>query len=121
VFSRYADADTVLRDHRRFSSDTRKRTAKRQASLPVVEEPSMIFLDPPDHTRLRALVSKAFTRRAVADLKPREVMTELVDAIDDPSSFDLMTAVANLLPMDRHRGDARHPIRCTNVRLRRLR
>lgn len=103
LFSRYADVDTVFRDHRRFSSDTRKRTPSRgkRASLPIVEEPSMLFLDQPDHTRLRALVSKAFTRRAVADLEPRirEVMTTLLDSVEDPSSFDLMAAVANPLPM----------------------
>ena len=103
LFSRYADVDVVLRDHRRFSSDTRKRAASRRqrASLPIVDEPSMLFVDPPDHTRLRALVSKAFTRRAVADLEPRirEVMTTLLDGVEDPSSFDLMAAVANHLPM----------------------
>ena len=103
VFTRYADVDAVLRDHRRFSSDPRKRTAARrqQASLPSVEEPSMLFLDPPDHTRLRALVNKAFTPRAVAALEPRirEIMTTLLDAVDDPSAFDLMKAVAKPLPV----------------------
>ena len=103
VFTRYADADAILRDHRRFSSDPRKRTAARrqQASLPNVEEPSMLFLDPPDHTRLRALVNKAFTPRAVAALEPRirEIMTTLLDAVDDPSAFDLMKAVAKPLPV----------------------
>ena len=103
VFTRYADVDAVLRDHRRFSSDPRKRTAARrqQASLPSVEEPSMLFLDPPDHTRLRALVNKAFTPRAVAALEPRirEIMATLLDAVDDPSAFDLMKAVAKPLPV----------------------
>ena len=103
VFTRYADVDAVLRDHRRFSSDPRKRTAARrqQASLPSVEEPSMLFLDPPDHTRLRALVNKAFTPRAVAALEPRirEIMTTLLDAVDDPSAFDLMKTVAKPLPV----------------------
>ena len=103
VFTRYADADAILRDHRRFSSDPRKRTAARRqrASLPNVEEPSMLFLDPPDHTRLRALVNKAFTPRAVAALEPRirEIMTTLLDAVDDPSAFDLMKAVAKPLPV----------------------
>ena len=72
VFSRYADVDTVLRDHRRFSNDPRKRTLSRrqQATLPDPGDYTMLFLDPPDHTRLRALVNKAFTRRAVNALEP---------------------------------------------------
>ena len=102
VFSRFSDADAILRDHRHFSSDPRKRVASgRRASLPRVEEPSMLFLDPPDHTRLRALVNKAFTPRAVAALEPhiRELMTTLLDAVDDPAAFDLMEAVAKPLPV----------------------
>ncbi len=102
VFSRFADVDAILRDHRHFSSDPRKRVAsRRQASLPSVAEPSILFLDPPDHTRLRALVNKAFTPRAVAALEPhiRELMTTLLDAVDDPSAFDLMRAVAKPLPV----------------------
>ena len=102
VFSRFADADAILRDHRHFSSDPRKRVASgRRASLPRVEEPSMLFLDPPDHTRLRALVNKAFTPRAVSALEPhiRELMTTLLDGVDDPAAFDLMEAVAKPLPV----------------------
>ena len=102
VFSRFADVDAILRDHRHFSNDPRKRVAsRRQASLPRVEEPSMLFLDPPDHTRLRALVNKAFTPRTVAALEPhiRELTTTLLDAVDDPSAFDLMQAVAKPLPV----------------------
>ena len=102
VFSRFADVDAILRDHRHFSSDPRKRVASgRRASLPNVEEPSMLFLDPPDHTRLRALVNKAFTPRAVAALEPhiRELTTTLLDAVDDPAAFDLMEAVAKPLPV----------------------
>ena len=102
IFSRFADADAILRDHRHFSSDARKRPASgRRGSLPTVEEPSMLFLDPPDHTRLRALVNKAFTPRTVAALEPhiRDLMTTLLDAVDDPSGFDLMAAVAKPLPV----------------------
>ncbi|MCY4453676.1 MAG: cytochrome P450 [Immundisolibacterales bacterium] len=102
VFSRYADVDTVLRDHRRFSNDPRKRTLNRrqQGALPDPGDYTMLFLDPPDHTRLRALVNKAFTRRAVHSLEPhiRGLMHSLLDAVD-PSGFDLMEAVANPLPV----------------------
>ena len=58
-------------------------------------------LDPPDHTRLRSLVNKAFTRQAVNLLEPRirGLMAALLDDIDDPAGFDLMKAVANPLPV----------------------
>ena len=102
VFSRYADVDAVLRDHRRFASDPRKRTLSRrqQAILPAEDEYHMLLLDPPDHTRLRALVNKAFTRRAVNALEPhiRSLMSTLLDDVD-PAGFDLMEAVANPLPV----------------------
>ena len=103
VFTRYRDADAILRDHRHFSSDPRKRKAsKRQrASLPSPEDMTMLFLDPPDHTRLRALVNKAFTRKAVTALEPhvRGLMESLLDDVEDPAGFDWMEAVANPLPV----------------------
>ena len=102
VFSRYADVDTVLRDHRRFSNDPAKRnlTRRQQAIVPARDDYTMLLLDPPDHTRLRALVNKAFTRRAVNALEPqiRGLMNSLLDQVD-PAGFDLMEAVANPLPV----------------------
>ena len=102
VFSRYADVDTVLRDHRRFSSDPRKRNLSRRqkATLPPPADYTMLFLDPPDHTRLRGLVNKAFTRRAVNALEPhiRGLVNSMLDEVD-PSGFDLMEAVASPLPV----------------------
>ena len=102
VFSRHADVDTVLRDHRRFANDPRKRnlSGRQQATLPDPGDYTMLFLDPPDHTRLRALVNKAFTRRAVNALEPhiRGLMNALLDDVD-PGGFDLMEAVAYPLPV----------------------
>ena len=103
LFSRHADIDAILRDQRNFASDPRKGTlSPRQAKLlPPAEEFTLLFLDPPDHTRLRALVNKAFTRRAVSAIEPRlrAIMGSLLDAIDDPAGFDLMAAVAQPLPV----------------------
>ena len=104
VFTRYADVDAILRDHRNFSSDPRKRElSKRQrAALPSPDDYTMLFLDPPDHTRLRSLVNKAFTRRAINALEPnvRALLQGLLDGVGDPASgFDLMEAVAHPLPV----------------------
>src|SRR5262245_34410610 len=56
VFSRYKDIDAILRDHKRFSNDARNRpnAPAMQESTPPAGGPSMLFLDPPNHTRLRA-------------------------------------------------------------------
>ena len=103
MFARHADADAILRDHRNFGSDPRKGTltARQQAMLPAPDELTMLLLDPPDHRRLRALVNKAFTPRAVAALEPRirATLAALLDDIDDPGGFDLMRAVAHPLPV----------------------
>ena len=103
VFSRHADVDAVLRDFRRFSSDQRKRDPARQrrSALAQIPDPTILFLDPPDHTRLRTLVNKAFTPKAVADLEPRirRMTRTLLDAAADPNRFDLMETLANPLPV----------------------
>jgi cytochrome P450 len=100
VFSRYEDVDAILRDHRRFSNDARKRhIPPGLRSSTAFPRRSMFFLDPPDHTRLRGLVSKAFTPGAIEALKPHieEIMEHLLDQIADPTSFDVMAAIAQPL------------------------
>jgi cytochrome P450 len=103
VFSRYKDIDAILRDHKRFSNDARNRpnAATMQPSTPPAGGPSMLFLDPPDHTRLRALVNKAFTPQAVEALEPRiqAIVTELLGQIPNPTAFDLIETIAYPLPV----------------------
>ena len=103
MFTRHADIDAILRDHRHFGNDPRQGTLspRRRAMLPPPDEFTMLFLDPPDHTRLRALVNKAFTPKAVNALEPqiRGIMAALLGDIEDPGGFDLMQAVAQPLPI----------------------
>ena len=103
MFTRHGDVDAIMRDHRHFGSDPRRGTLspRQMAMLPPPDEFTMLFLDPPDHTRLRALVNKAFTPRAVNALEPqiRGIMGGLLDGIGDPVGFDLMPAVAQPLPV----------------------
>jgi hypothetical protein len=65
-------------------------------------EPSMLFLDDPEHNRLRNLVSRSFTPRAVERLRPlvEEVTAELLDAIESEGTgeFDLIERLAAPLP-----------------------
>ncbi|MFE6926322.1 cytochrome P450 [Nocardia sp. NPDC057663] len=66
-----------------------------------VEPPSMLVLDPPEHTRMRKPVSSAFTPRAIARLRDRvEVVTaELLDAMPAHGSVDLITDFAARVPI----------------------
>ena len=101
LLSRYKDVDAILRDHARFSNNPDLRKSRKVRYKPSQEERSILFIDPPDHTRLRSLVNKAFTRSAINALEPRirEIMATLLDDIEDPSEFDLMQAVAIPLPV----------------------
>jgi cytochrome P450 len=62
---------------------------------------NVLYSDPPDHTRLRKVVAKAFTPGAIGRLRPRveQISDGLLDKITGPGSVDLMSAVAVPLPL----------------------
>jgi cytochrome P450 len=62
---------------------------------------TMLSQDPPEHTRLRRLVSKAFTPRSVQKMRPRiqQIVNELLDEIDGHDQFDLVSELAWPLPV----------------------
>jgi unspecific monooxygenase len=102
----HATALSVLRD-RRFSSspehDARYRPPAYPAGDPRAELPddSLLTMDPPDHTRLRRLVSGAFTPKAIAALEPwiRDLTGRLLTAADAAAGFDLVDTLAFPLPI----------------------
>jgi cytochrome P450 len=106
VAADHATVASVLRD-RRFSSSPAHQRGYRPPSYPPgdprAELPAgdLLNLDPPDHTRLRRLVSGAFAPRAIAGLEPRirEVTQRLLAAVDGAAGFDLIDALAFPLPI----------------------
>ncbi|MBB1246365.1 cytochrome P450 [Streptomyces durbertensis] len=106
----YDDVRELLRDRRlgrgylhRFSHEEFGRSAP-----PAEEEPfhtlnghGLLDLEPPDHTRIRRLVSRAFTPRTVERLAPTvaRMADELVDRLVEEGGGDLLTAVAEPLPV----------------------
>ena len=101
VVSRYEDVDRILRDWRSFSNDLRKDPGSNQSVAARRRlKPSMLALDPPDHTRLRRLVNRAFTPRQVAKMEDyiRATAHALLDDVGDAGEFDLMPAFAVPLP-----------------------
>jgi cytochrome P450 len=104
--SRHAEVSLVLRD-KRFGKDFVDRTVRRYGPQ-VMEEPVfrsmrhwMLQQDPPDHTRLRGLVVKAFTARRVEDMRPRiqAIVDETLDRIAPRGHMDLIEDFAFRLPV----------------------
>ncbi|WP_431238425.1 cytochrome P450 [Mycolicibacterium aichiense] len=105
VLSSFADCDEVLR-HPDSCSDRLKSTAAQRA-IEAGEQPrpfgtpGFLFLDPPDHTRLRKLVSKAFSPRVVKALEPdiTTMVDDLLDKAAETSEFDAIEQLAHPLPV----------------------
>jgi cytochrome P450 len=106
VASRHAEASLVLRD-KRFGKEHVERSIRRYGPK-IMEEPAfrslshmMLQQDPPDHTRLRGLVVKAFTARRVEDMRPRiqQVVDETLDRIIPQGKMDLIEDFAFRLPV----------------------
>ena len=101
ALSRYSDVAAAIRDTETYSS-------ARGVSLDMfLEEPMegmpdlVIMMDPPDHTRMRKLVNKVFTPRAVMSLEPmiRATITEFADRLD-LTSFDAVQDFTALFPVE---------------------
>ncbi|MFD7912767.1 cytochrome P450 [Streptomyces sp. NPDC059752] len=103
VITSYAEARAALADPRLSLNKANARTRNSyQSSMPPELDAHLLNMDPPDHTRLRRLVSKAFTPRRMADLRPRieTLADELLDAAPAGPNIDLMDVLANPLPMN---------------------
>jgi cytochrome P450 len=107
VLTRYDDCVQLLRDPR-GSSDARKSDffaeflADQQDRLEFFQDRRpFLFLDPPDHTRLRGLVSKAFTPKVVEGLRPRieQLVGELLDAAAAAGGMEVIEDFAYPLPV----------------------
>jgi cytochrome P450 len=101
VFTRWEDCERILRDPTMSSDPSRRRMQVPFMDFGGMERPSsMLMMDPPDHTRLRKLVSKAFTPRTVERLRPHvaELVTQMLDEVD-PSGFDLIAGLGFPLPV----------------------
>nr|WP_246459800.1 cytochrome P450 [Amycolatopsis jiangsuensis] len=104
----YEDARALLTDSRVSKSNQGARELlaakigeENLSGLGTLLGDHMLNSDPPDHTRLRKLVNRAFTARTVARLRPRieEITRELLDGMAGQEQADLMTAFALPLPI----------------------
>ena len=93
ALSRYEHVDAMLRDHERFANVDRR--------FHDTGLTTMLDLDPPDHTRLRSLVSRAFAPRSVSrwEGRVREIADRLLDAVSGHDRIDLVAALGYPLPV----------------------
>ncbi|HEV2462059.1 MAG TPA: cytochrome P450 [Ktedonobacterales bacterium] len=109
VLTRHADVMAALRDPRISAERLAPpqgadwlpadyREAARQVFRAMPHQ--LLFLDPPDHTRLRGLVSKAFTPRLVEAWRPRivQLANELLDPVQEAGWMDVIASLAYPLP-----------------------
>ena len=120
LVTRYDDVRSALADPR-LSLDKRHATAGtyKGFSLPPALDANLLNMDPPDHTRIRRLVGRAFTSRRIQQLRApiRRTADQLLDALGPRGTADLVAAYAAPLPItvicdllgvpDRHRRDFR--------------
>src|SRR5262249_44964047 len=107
LLTRYADVEAAFA-HPRLGKDPRNALSPAElARVPARPEATrytrtnMLVRDPPDHTRLRRLVSKAFTPRTVEQLRPRvgAIADELLGAVAGRGEMDLIDEYAFPLPI----------------------
>jgi cytochrome P450 len=110
IVTRYAEAQEILKDTTHFVKDMRKVApsafvenifhGEGGESLQLLSQ-HMLASDPPDHTRLRKLVSKAFTLRVVEQMRPRiqQITNELLDVVQPQGRMELIGDFAFPLPI----------------------
>jgi cytochrome P450 PksS len=107
LLSRYDDVNYLFKDERFTKERQKAMTAeqlRKQPWVPAMFRPlerTMLDLDPPDHTRLRALVHKAFSPRLTEQMRSRieSLSEELLDAVAQKGEMDLVRDFALPLPM----------------------
>ncbi|OBG88787.1 cytochrome [Mycobacterium sp. E802] len=100
ALTRHADVAAALKDHATFSS-ARGVTLEEVQQGNVAHEQSMIWMDPPEHRRMRSLVNKVFTPRAIGAMEPtiRELIDGYLSGIDK-NSFDIVGDFSALFPVE---------------------
>ena len=102
IVSTHAGCNAILRDPK-FGHDNDGRLTPEIENEPVLRSltQTMLLLDPPAHTRMRGLVTKAFTARRMEALRPRIeiIVDELIDAVIGQGGMDVIADFAHKLPV----------------------
>jgi cytochrome P450 len=103
LVARYDDVLTVMRDAARFSNHRPPRPGQSasEGGLKFYGAANLLFSDPPVHTRLRRMVTRAFSPRRIRDLTPaiKSMVANMMDGVAAKGSFEVMEDLAWPLPM----------------------
>jgi hypothetical protein len=101
--TRYDDLVSAYKNTKLFSSDKKKEFAPKYGASPLYEHhtTSLVFNDPPAHTRVRRLIMGALSPRAIAQMEPDLIalVDRLLDAIAAKGSFELIEDFASAIPV----------------------
>lgn len=104
MLSRHADLDRVYRDTKTFSSDKKVEFLPKFGPSPLYEHhtTSLVFNDPPLHTRVRKIMMGALTPRAIAAMEPGLValVDRLLDRMEEKGEVDLIEDFAAAIPIE---------------------
>jgi hypothetical protein len=102
ALSRHADVSAAFRDSTRFSNRHGVAIEPSAFGPEARRTTSFLAMDPPQHTQMRALVSRAFTPRRVGELEPRlrAIAVDHIEHALQSSSFDFVRDLAGKVPMD---------------------
>jgi cytochrome P450 len=102
--TRYDDLVTAYKNTRAFSSDKKKEFAPKYGSSPLYEHhtTSLVFNDPPIHTRVRRLIMGALSPRAIAAMEPDliRLVEGLLDQVEAKGRFELIGDFASAIPVE---------------------
>lgn len=102
--TRYDDLNRIYRDATTFSSDKKIEFKPKYGDSPLFEHhtTSLVFSDPPLHTRVRKLIVGALSPRAIAHMEPGLVtlVNHLLDNLEDKGSVDLIEDFASAIPIE---------------------
>src|ERR1700758_162699 len=102
--TRYDDLVTTYKNTKAFSSDKKKEFAPKYGNSLLFEHhtTSLVFNDPPAHTRVRRLIMGALSPRAIAEMEPALIalVDRLLDTIAGKGDFDLISDFATAIPIE---------------------
>ena len=104
VLTSYKDIVSVYRNFKIWSSDKKAEFGEKFGSSPLFEHhtSSVVFVDPPDHTRIRKIFQHAFTPKSILNLEPdiKKLVDSYLVMMSDKKKFDFVSDFSFRLPVD---------------------